>query len=117
MSFWTETIMNSKMQFGFLAATNDAGILQHDIVGIIVLVALLLLGIVFAKRQQRLFHKGAFAQDETQADRKFGRVQLWALYWLAVGVAVTFFFVMPRATSQKAQPSAEGSLPQRTAPK
>ncbi|MDB6006621.1 MAG: hypothetical protein JWR15_3608 [Prosthecobacter sp.] len=94
--------MNATSPFPLLAALTDAGVLWHDIFGVITLAVLLVIGILFFRHQHR-WAGGNPQVPETNMDRKFGRIQLWVLYWVAIAAAIGFFFVMPRATSQRAQ--------------
>lgn len=99
--------MNTILPSPLLAATSDSGVLLHDIIGGIFLAALLLLGIVFYRRQSQWTGRGPERAGDTGLDRTFGRVQVWGLYLLAVAATIAFFFVMPRATRQKGEASKQ----------
>lgn len=95
--------MNSTYRLEFLAAINDAGILLHDIIGAVVIAALLLVGFFLYKRQRKMFESHQQTPDETRTGQKIGRMQMWIVYFLAVAVAAAYFFIVPRATSFRAQ--------------
>jgi uncharacterized BrkB/YihY/UPF0761 family membrane protein len=76
---------------------------------VVVLVALLLVGVFFYRRQTQIFDRRQQTRDETNTGQKIGRVQMWFLYVLAILVTAAFFFVVPRVTSFKAQVKPSGS--------
>lgn len=82
------------------------GVLLHDIMGGGVLAVLLIIGFVFHKRANRQV-AGPQTSATASAQRGLARVQIWILYWLAVGATVAFFFVWPRAESRTHTPSME----------
>ncbi|MGV3658974.1 MAG: hypothetical protein ACO1TE_02285 [Prosthecobacter sp.] len=96
--------MNSLSPFMFLAAVTDEGVLLHDIIGGVVLAVLLLIGILFHQRQHRQV-ASPNASLQSPVDRSFAKVQIWLLYWLAVGAVIAFFFIWPRADTRTERPS------------
>lgn len=95
--------MNATIQFALLGALTDAGVLFHDVLGVIGLLVLLGIGIFLHKRQNQQLSRQPRDTRNNSADRAFGWVQAWAVYWVIVAAAAGFFFVMPRATSQRQQ--------------
>lgn len=84
----------------------DSGVRLHDIMGAGVLAVLLIIGVLFHKRQHRHVASSSLSEG-TPVDRTFARVQIWILYWLAVGATVAFFFLWPRADSRIPEPTQE----------
>lgn len=99
--------MSSTFPSGLLAAVTDAGVHLHDVIGGVALAVFLVIGLIFHKRGQQAAADGPHSLSETPVDRKFSRLQIWILYWLAVAAIVAFFFVWPRAESRIAPPSME----------
>lgn len=101
-----------------LAATSDSGVLLHDIIGIGAMLVLVVLGIVLYRRQPTLAGqgRGEGRVGDSRLDRQFARLQVWMLYAVAVAAAITFFFIIPRATrtegkSSKHQNAGSKKLP------
>lgn len=88
-----------------LAATSEAGIVMHDIMGGIALLVMLLLGIFIYRHQKRSFRGDQHLPEETRLGRKLGQVQLWIIFGLVAAGIAAYFFVLPRATSLRDQPA------------
>lgn len=96
--------MNTLFNSSRLAAVNEVGILQHDVLGIIAVGVLLLLGVLLYKRQKQWVAPHGEAPQESEVSPLFGRIQLWVVYLVVLATAIWFFFGYPRATSEDAQP-------------
>lgn len=97
-----------------LAATSDAGILLHDVFGGLAVVVLLIAGWFLYQGQKQWFRPTTDTRDETRLGQKIGRMQMWFVYWGVVAVVIAYFFIVPRATSHRAQ--LKESTPTASAP-
>lgn len=104
-----------------LAAVNDEGILLHDIFGVLCLIVLLVLGFLLRQRQRRMAAapvrrvpqieplpgRREASSQPARIERGLMWVMAWSLYAVVLAAVSVFFFVTPRATSQRAQVTPE----------